>query len=77
MSMVLRCLWGTSLCLGITHLVCDFHIILRMWDSSRSHLNTLLGKASDLLGRVWLILKLKNGPRERLLPLFRFDFDKY
>lgn len=54
--MVLRCLWGTtSLCLRITHLVCDFHIILRIWDSSRPHSNTLLGKASDLLGRVWLI----------------------
>lgn len=77
-STVLRCLWGTmSLCLGITYLVCDFHIILSIRDFSRPCSNTLLGKSSDILERVWLISKLKNGPRERLLPLFRSDFDQY
>lgn len=31
-----ECPWETmSTSLGITLLVCDFHIILRMWDSSR------------------------------------------
>lgn len=72
MSMVSRCLWGTtSLCLGITHLVCDFHIILRMWDSSRSHLNTLLGKASDLFEKGLADFETEEQPQGKIIASFQ------
>lgn len=63
-----------SVTLGITHLVCDFPIILRIQDSCRPCSNTPLGKTCDILDRLWPISK---WPYRKVTAFLHVGVDQY